>query len=289
MGDNIIQLAALLHDVGKFWQGTGERGSHSELSSRFINLYIPGQWQEAAGLVSLHHEPSAHRAEEYRALKEIVCADWLSSGERREGKDKGARKATPLKSIFSEINIGKSTPGHAQYYSIKKLELDREVIFPKPLEGKKGEDLLKADYTGLWREFVEEVERIKAITDFDAYFNTLYQLLEKYTWCVPSAVWKDVPDVSLFDHLRTTCAIASCLGNAEGKYLDNLISGIEKNWRKEELNEEEERALNGGKVLLIGGDVSGVQKFIYQLASPEKAQKGMSKHNNQLPCRTLPI
>jgi CRISPR-associated protein Csm1 len=237
----------------------------------------------------LHHEPSARRAEEYRALKEIVCADWLSSGERREGKDKGVRKATPLKSIFSEINIGKSTPGHAQYYSIKKLELDREVIFPKPLEGKKGENLLKADYTGLWREFVEEVERIKAITDFDAYFNTLYHLLEKYTWCVPSAVWKDVPDVSLFDHLRTTCAIASCLGNAEGKYLDNLISGIEKNWRKEELNEEEERALNGGKVLLIGGDVSRVQKFIYQLASPEKAQKGMSKHNNQLPCRTLPI
>jgi HD superfamily phosphodiesterase len=30
MGDNIIQLAALLHDVGKFWQGTGERGNHSE-------------------------------------------------------------------------------------------------------------------------------------------------------------------------------------------------------------------------------------------------------------------
>ena len=85
--------------------------------------------------------------------------------------------------------------------------------------------------------------------------------------------------------------MCDCLvsGNAEGKYLDNLISGIEKNWRKEELNEEEERALNGGKVLLIGGDVSGVQKFIYQLASPEKAQKGMSKHNNQLPCRTLPI
>jgi CRISPR/Cas system-associated protein Cas10 (large subunit of type III CRISPR-Cas system) len=63
---------------------------------------------------------------------------------------------------------------------------------------------------------------------------------------------------------------------------------VEKRWRKEDLNDEE-RALKGDKVLLVGGDVFGVQKFIYKLASPEKAQKGMSKHNNQLPCRTLPI
>jgi len=274
MEERVIQLAALLHDIGKFWQGTGERGNHSELSSRFINAYVPEQWQKAAGLVSLHHD--ARRAEEYRALKVIVCADWLSSGERREGKDKGARKATPLKSIFSEIDIGKGKTASKLYYPIKKLELDKKVIFPNPLEGL-GKDWLKKDYKGAWDDFEEEVERIRATTDFDAYFNTLYYLLQKYTWCVPSAVWRDVPDVSLFDHLKTTCAIASCLYNVEENYLDNLISAFEKNWRKEELNKEEKRALNDNKFLLIGGDISGVQKFIYKLASPEKAQKGMSK------------
>jgi len=279
MEEKIIQLATLLHDIGKFWQGTGERGNHSELSSRFINVYVPEQWQEAAGLVSLHHDPSKYKSVEYKPLKTIVCADWLSSGERKElaeEEEKGERKETPLMSIFSEIDIGKGKTASKLYYPIKKLELDKEVIFPNPLEGL-GKDWLKRDYKGAWDDFEEEVERIKAIKNFDAYFNTLYYLLQKYTWCVPSAVWKDVPDVSLFDHLKTTCAIAECLCNAEEEYLDNLIRGIEKSWRKEKLNEEEERALNDGKFLLIGGDISGVQKFIYKLASPEKAQKGMSK------------
>jgi len=276
MEERVIQLAALLHDIGKFWQGTGERGNHSELSSRFINAYVPEQWQEAAGLVSLHHDPSAYREEEYKPLKTIVCADWLSSGERKElakEEEKGERKETPLMSIFSEIDIGKGKTASKLYYPIKKLELDKEVIFPNPLEGL-GKDWLKRDYKGAWDTFEEEVGRIKAIKNFDAYFNTLYYLLQKYTWCVPSAVWKDVPDVSLLDHLKTTCAIAECLCNVEEKYLDNLISAIEKNWRKEELKEEEKIALNDNKFLLIGGDVSGVQKFIYSITS-KGAVKGI--------------
>ncbi len=280
MEEKITQLAALLHDVGKFWQGAGERGKHAELSRRFIVEHVPEQWQEAASLVSLHHNSPAYRAEEYRALKVIVCADWLSSGERRgleEDEDKGKRKTTPLKSIFSEIDIGKGKPASAQYYPVHKLELEKDVIFPKPLDGRGGEDWLKADYDGLWKDFVKEVESIKAITDFDAYFNTLYHLLQKYTWCVPSAVWKDVPDVSLFDHLKTTCAIAACLYNTDVEYLDNLIGGIAKSWRKEELSNEEENALNATKFLLIGGDISGIQNFIYSISSPEEARKGMAK------------
>ena len=275
MEDNIIQLAALLHDVGKFWQGTGERGSHSELSSRFINAYVPEQWQEAAGLVSLHHDPSAYREEEYRALKTIVCADWLSSGERRglaEEEEKGKRKETPLMSIFSEIDIGKGKPASELYYPIKKMELDKEVIFPNPLE-KRGGDWLTEDYVSLWDDFVEEIGGIKKeITDFDAYFSTLYYLLQKYTWCVPSAVCKDV---SLFDHLKTTCAIASCLCNAEEKYLDTL-NLKRMNGGTKGLSKEEEKGLNKDNhpFLLIGGDVSGVQKFIYSITS-KGAVKGL--------------
>ena len=275
MEDNIIQLAALLHDVGKFWQGTGESGSHSELSSRFINAYVPEQWQEAAGLVSLHHDPSAYREEEDRALKTIVCADWLSSGERRglaEEEEKGKRKETPLMSIFSEIDIGKGKPASELYYPIKKMELDKEVIFPNPLE-KRGGDWLTEDYVSLWDDFVEEIGGIKKeITDFDAYFSTLYYLLQKYTWCVPSAVCKDV---SLFDHLKTTCAIASCLCNAEKKYLDTL-NLKRMNGGTKGLSKEEEKGLNKDNhpFLLIGGDVSGVQKFIYSITS-KGAVKGL--------------
>ena len=189
--EKIIQLAALLHDVGKFWQGAGGRGKHAELSGRFVQGHVP--WEGVLGLVSSHHDPSKYGSEGYKPLKTIVCADWLSSGERSEledEKEEGNRKATPLMSLFSEIDIGKGKPASAQYYPIKKLELDKDIIFPKPLEGRGGKDRLESDYAGLWSGFIEEVDGIKAITDFDAYFNTLYHLLQKYTWCVPSAVWK---------------------------------------------------------------------------------------------------
>ena len=67
---------------------------------------------------------------------------------------------------------------------------------------------------------------------------------------MPSAVRRaKPPDVSLFDHLKTTCAIASCLFETKSE----------------------------NKFLLIKGDISGIQDFIYKLASPEEAFKGMSK------------
>jgi len=209
-------------------------------------------------------------------------------------------------SIFSEIDIGKGKPASEYYYPIKKLELNKEVIFPKTLE-REGEDRLKKEYDSLWKDFIKEVERIKVIPDFDAYFNTLYYSLQKYTWCVPSAVWRDVPDVSLFDHLKTTCAIAACLYDIDEKYLDDLIKALTKRFdiknrlknkgiKDDELikNLEEEwekwtKSAEGNgselkkvfeeenKFLLIGGDISGIQKFIYAVASPEEARKGMAR------------
>jgi hypothetical protein len=111
MDEKIIQLAALLHDIGKFWQGAGEKGKHSELSSRFIQEYVPEQWQGAAGVVSLHHEPSKYRSESYKPLKTIVCADWLSSGEHRrleEEEKKGERQKLSL----SQANLLWCCCGH---------------------------------------------------------------------------------------------------------------------------------------------------------------------------------
>jgi CRISPR-associated protein Csm1 len=138
MEEKIIPLAAVLHDVGMLWQGAGERGKQAELSARFVQDHVP--WEGAVGWVSSDHDPSKYSSEGYKPLKTIVCADWLSSGEGRElseEDEQGERKATPLMSIFSKIEIGKGKPASAQYYPIKKLELDKEVLFPKPFRGKR--------------------------------------------------------------------------------------------------------------------------------------------------------
>jgi CRISPR-associated protein Csm1 len=71
-------------------------------------------------------------------------------------------------------------------------------------------------------------------------------MLQKYTSFIPSATYKVEPDISLFDHLKTTSALATCLYIYE--------------------NEEHKNPL---PFLIIGGDISGVQNFIYRIAKAQ--------------------
>src|SRR5690625_6051188 len=91
--------------------------------------------------------------------------------------------------------------------------------------------------------------------------KTLLSLLRKYTWCIPSAT-NTMPDISLYDHLKTTAAIAVCLHDSEqieeyGK-LPETFDGL----KEEEKN----------RFALLVGDFSGIQKFIYQLTSKGAAK-----------------
>jgi hypothetical protein len=89
-------------------------------------------------------------------------------------------------------------------------------------------------------------------------------LLENYTACVPCLLPLDnisqedrFSDISLFDHLKMTTAIASCLYTLESE---------KGEWQEEP------------QFLLVGGDFSGVQDFIYRISSQGalKAVRGRS-------------
>ena len=103
-----LRFAALLHDIGKFWQGTGEKGEHAELSVKFVRQYLPVELQGGVTFLASHHEFKAYIGGEYKQLKMLVVADWLSSGERREleeSEESGKRKETPMESLFSKIYL----------------------------------------------------------------------------------------------------------------------------------------------------------------------------------------
>ena len=98
------------------------------------------------------------------------------------------------------------------------------------------------DYENLWNEFIGEFKFIQANT-YRAFSETLLNLLYKYTSTVPSSTI-DFPDVSLYDHLKTTAALAVCLYD----------------FQQEEMNGQ-------SSFLLIGADFSGIQSYIYQIVS----------------------
>ncbi|MDR3292435.1 MAG: type III-A CRISPR-associated protein Cas10/Csm1 [Methanobrevibacter sp.] len=249
-----IQIAALFHDIGKFHQRIGKKVKHPLLSADFVKEI----WgDDVADLVLYHHEPVALKnSPKYKEMAQIIQkADHHSAKERIEDDKNVNVNTTPLISIFSSVKLENNKEIKECYLPLEKLNLNIngedsfESLRPKP------SDKVSLDYKTLWKEFTDEFKKLNSPD-----FNTSLALLKKYTSTMPSAAYVSKPDISLFDHCKTTAALATCRYIFSGK-------------GSEELNQT-----NHQKVYLaINGDISGIQNFIYKVSSPQDAQSGMSK------------
>lgn len=267
-----LLIASLLHDIGKFWQRTGNRhhdsynkrtindygysGAHSKWSASFVREI--GLSELVENLVFLHHRPESPN-ERIEFLSKIVSkSDHYSASEREDIEGKAKPIEEPLIPIFSNLKLRPENNTQEYYYPLRKLDLKN---LPFPVISKKqaieGGFNLTPRCNELWKEFFAEVKRMTNMSFLS--FNSMYYLLKKYTTYITSAAYVSYPDISLFDHLKTTAAISSCLY----KYL------IDKNEYK--INDERKY------FLLISGDTSGIRNFIYDIHSYQDVQKGMSK------------
>lgn len=248
-----VILGALLHDIGKFYQralGKG-KGNHQQLGDECFENYFAEKLsillsQDEIGVIRSAIN-NHHGCEEF-----ITVADGLSAGFDRialEDDETGDPLKERLQSVFQKVSLGNHHIENNYRYHLQPLSLDTKHMFPMVIPS---DTSLKVEYEDLWKEFVKELNEIST-TKLSLYINSLYYLLWKYTWCIPSAAYKDEPDISLFDHLKTTAAIAGCM----------FVK------KKSDENDEKE-------FLLLGGDTSGIQKFIYKIASSQGG-KGVSK------------
>ncbi|WP_295613673.1 type III-A CRISPR-associated protein Cas10/Csm1 [uncultured Methanobrevibacter sp.] len=261
---DLVKFASLLHDIGKFYQRMdnqgsskkaydskfdelsssdyGENGAHGKWSADFVSKFYD---DEVENLVLYHHNPS--KSMDNNLCSIIQKADHHSSRERNDAETKQNVLESPLISIFSRINDS------SEYYiPLKELDID-DSIYPKEYKEMSGYNL-QPDYKTLWAKFIKEFEKINS-NDFD----TVLALMKKYTSTIPSAAYKSVSDISLYDHAKTTAALATC------RYLYSLEDKLFK-------TKDEQKVY-----LIINGDISGIQKFIYKISTPEDAQSGMSK------------
>ncbi|MCL6524691.1 MAG: type III-A CRISPR-associated protein Cas10/Csm1 [Thermoflavifilum sp.] len=300
----LLYLAALLHDIGKFYQRADDGNAGKEFNYlsqevwKMQDVYCPpaykvptqhthkhvlwtaqfireNQLEEKFNLkglerlASIHHYPS-----EDQILEKILQkADHLASGidrtELKEDKDtqheeNSSFKTTQMRSIFESLLREQETSSHTdvdELFSYKYYLPVREISFKKD-----GFPQLQAndyDYKRLWEEFKKEFEELLSLTsDARTFSETFFNLLHKYTVAIPSSTMH-LPDVSLFDHSKIVAAFATCLYD----YLQ------EKNklTRYDILPNED-------AVLLIGGDISGIQTYIYNIISKYAAKnlKGRS-------------
>ncbi|SNZ09075.1 CRISPR-associated protein Cas10/Csm1, subtype III-A/MTUBE [Persephonella hydrogeniphila] len=300
----LIALSGLFHDIGKFYQRATNTRTSSEDKSKFGRAHAVLSYKALKedlynGLKSVfkeeeieiivegtyHHKPS----NEIQYL--LQKADWVSSSERDDIKTeyyteflkevdkekfiKFAEKNPRLRSIFENLNIGKDYKRKNYFYKISPLSLDSN-IFPKDLEkaytdifyeAQKKEDIL-GSYQAHWELFKNEFnKKLKSLNlrfneSPEKVFSTIYHILYKYLWCIPSSTYdqenysRHYPDISLFDHSRVLSAVACCF------YDFNSSVFTQKN--PSEFKEE----LKLTKVFLhIKGDISGIQKFIYNVYS----------------------
>ncbi|MCU0445284.1 MAG: type III-A CRISPR-associated protein Cas10/Csm1 [Microscillaceae bacterium] len=143
-----------------------------------------------------------------------------------------------LRSIFDGLA---GNPKQGYYFEPRELTLNP---FNFPNKDKKGaiEDV-----------FDNFSEQYKQIKDFQnkAFAETCLALLEKHFCYVPCGI-KGLEDVSLYDYIKSIAGFMVCLQNIDE-------------------NESE-------PILLIGGDVSGIQAFIYDIISTDASKnlKGRS-------------
>ena len=208
-------------------------------------------------MVLYHHN---HTKSNYPDLCSILKkADHHSASEREDIDDTQEVNKSPLISLFSKIVLEGNDKVDEQYIPLNKLSLDDgsfNNLKPTAKKDTMGGWNLVPEYNRLWNEFNSEFELIQNKTDF----NTLLALLKKYASTMPSAAYKSKSDISLYDHSKTTAALAV------SRYLFNRDGDV-KLTQNNDLN----------CYLAIEGDISGIQKFIFKISSPQEAQSGMSK------------
>lgn len=271
-----VILGGLLHDIGKFLQRGSFpgfkkiEGKHPEVSARFVSAFqqyfeLTTDVSLLKSLVQRHHEnPNIypeellvqHASEEHRPLAHLVCqADNYSSSERGEkSPDYRPYKKVPLTSVFCKVTLdtGKTKCKMLKY---DLSGLDPFEAFPNDFDLLAVDDV-NAHLSAFGKEFNGLIKKID-YKNFDCLFSFLLTILEKYTWCVASDTQEQDPDVSLFDHLKSTSAIAACLYR----------------FHESDLQEDKIRDEDKEKFILLEGDFSGIQNYIFDISHKGAAKR----------------
>ncbi len=198
----------------------------------------------------------------------IATADRVASGFEREEFEAynrapdtnhyTARQFTLFEQVRLFDDQSSRPQQHAWRYPLKALS--PQTIFPveakvcEPTDKEAGQ----AEYRALWQEFSARLEDIPPAHRANLplwldHFDTLWQC---YTQAIPAATAGNTkPEVSLYDHSRTTAALAAALWRFHHDRGDDPVATAQALRQRADWDEN--------KFLLVQGDFSGIQDFIF--------------------------
>ena len=191
-----------------------------------------------------------------------------------------SERQTRLHSLFEEVRL----EGEAATITSTSLKagfklnpFSASAIFPQSLGtienlGKKSIQKATDEYRVLWKKLMAAIEdQYRGIpqnhrTRWPLWLDAFETAWLTYTQSIPATTDPELkPDVSMYDHAKTTAALATALWRwheAEGGLDESAIQAMrsEEDWRKE-------------KFLLIQGDFFGIQNFIFSEGKSETNKK----------------
>lgn len=256
MTEEKVQLiiGGLLHDVGKVIYRQGDGRKHSLSGYEFLKEKALIEEKNILDAVKYHHGKelaSAELRENSFAYITYIADNIASAADRRknETEDTSFEMTTPLEPVFNILNGNDKK----MYYHRGKLGEGKGVNYPTEVKETFDEHFYLTVKQNL-------LENLKGIEWSDEYINSLLEILEGNLSYVPSSTAKDeVADISLFDHMKLTAAVGSCIYD----YLaEKEVEDYKNTLWKEAGKFYEEKAF-----ALFSMDISGIQDFIYTIHS----------------------
>ena len=257
----ILIKGALLHDIGKVcYRAIKKRINHSKLGGDFLEQYLKSneETERLLNCVRYHHKDYLQKAKlDKNDLAYIVYeADNIASGmDRREneGEEKGFDPKLNLDSIFSVFYSDKEIQVANKYPLIYK-DINKAFNYPRKDISLATNSNYEALLNKIKSHFItKDINQIS--------INQLLQILEEGFSYVPSSTNRaEVCDISLYVHSKITSAVASCMK----LYFDEQQI---QDYKKYCFNSGSKIFRNEKIYLLVSGDISGIQDFIYTIPS----------------------
>jgi CRISPR-associated protein Csm1 len=262
---DLVALAGLLHDIGKFGQRAeielkdsvykpyDYKYNHARYSAQILRELNFNLGDELSDASTRHHNPNSD-------IEWILAsADRMASGfereefkEYNENSDKEDFKKQRLWYLFDDD----------KRYKIDTLNSNN--IFPQD------NNAVTNEYKELWSKFKDDLKEIKekGTSIIDSF--TIDFILKKYTTFIPSSTSFKIQNytpvkanIPLYEHSKATAIFASVIYKLYKNKNKNIL-----NYYKHEVCDIEQNDM-----LLINGDFFGIQKFIFNSVPSSKASK----------------
>lgn len=255
---------ALLHDIGKVIQrATGERKKHALVGADWFDEIADNQVISDQIRYHMANYQSDKLGNDHLAYITYIADNIASGVDRRQSNEESDEEAS--------AKIWDTYTNQADIFNVFGAQTDKRYFKPTVLNLKSEPNFASATYEpfskGDYAAIATHIKNELAEFEFNqAQIDSLLNLFEATLSFVPSSTnTKEIADISLAEHSRLTAAFALAI-------YDYLEDKGRHNY-KEDLFTKASAFYEEEAFLLASFDLSGIQDFIYNIATSGAAKQ----------------